>query len=154
MEKVLNELLLNAQNDINKANELSEIDEIRIRYLSRNSELTNIKKNLKNLTNEEKRIIGPLANKVSNTIEVELKTKHDQLYTRDLNKKLEEEYIEYLGNKVVCHTLPVRPGRNLAVIVESAAVNHRQKMMGYNAAKELYRRVQENLMRGGEDDDE
>ena len=67
---------------------------------------------------------------------------------------LEEEYIEYLGNKVVCHTLPVRPGRNLAVIVESAAVNHRQKMMGYNAAKELYRRVQENLMRGGEDDDE
>ena len=64
MEKVLNELLLNAQNDINKANELSEIDEIRIRYLSRNSELTNIKKNLKNLTNEEKRIIGPLANKV------------------------------------------------------------------------------------------
>ena len=32
--------------------------------------------------------------------------------------------------------------------------NHRQKMMGYNAAKELYRRVQENLMRGGEDDDE
>ena len=60
----------------------------------------------------------------------------------------------YLGNKVVCHTLPVRPGRNLAVIVESAAVNHRQKMMGYNAAKELYRRVQENLMRGGEDDDE
>ncbi len=62
---------------------------------------------------------------------------------------LEEEYIEYLGNKVVCHTLPVRPGRNLAVIVESAKrVNHRQKMMGYNAAKELYRRVQENLMRG------
>ncbi len=54
----------------------------------------------------------------------------------------------------MCHTLPVRPGRNLAVIVESAAVNHRQKMMGYNAAKELYRRVQENLMRGGEDDDE
>lgn len=66
---------------------------------------------------------------------------------------LEEEYIEYLGNKVVCHTLPIRPGRNLAVIVETAAVNHRQKKMGYNAAKELYRRVQENLMKG-EDDDE
>ena len=94
MEKVLNELLLNAQNEINNANELSEIDEIRIRYLSRNSELTNIKKNLKNLSNEEKRIIGPLANKVSNAIEVELKTKHDRLYTRDLNKKLEEEYID------------------------------------------------------------
>lgn len=40
---------------------------------------------------------------------------------------LEEEYAEYLGNKVVCHSLPIRPGRNLAVIVETAAVNHRQK---------------------------
>ena len=57
---------------------------------------------------------------------------------------LEEEYTEFLGNRVVCHSLPIRPGRNLAVIVESAAVNHRQKKMGYNAAKELYRRVQEN----------
>jgi HPr kinase/phosphorylase len=60
---------------------------------------------------------------------------------------LEEEYIEYLGNKVVCHSLPIRPGRNLAVICEAAAVNHRQKKMGYNAAQELYRRVQANLTR-------
>lgn len=60
---------------------------------------------------------------------------------------LEEEYTEYLGNKVVCHSLPIRPGRNLAVIVEAAAVNHRQKKMGYNAAQELYKRVQQNLAR-------
>ena len=58
---------------------------------------------------------------------------------------LTEEYTEYLGNKVVCHSLPIRPGRNLAIIVESAAVNHRQKKMGYNAAEELYRRVQQNM---------
>ncbi len=58
---------------------------------------------------------------------------------------MNEEYEEYLGNKVVCHRIPVRPGRNLAVIVECAAINHRQKQMGYNAAEELYRRVQENL---------
>lgn len=58
---------------------------------------------------------------------------------------LEEEYIEFLGNKIVCHSIPVRPGRNLAVIVETASVNHRQKQMGYNAAEELYRRVQQNL---------
>lgn len=64
---------------------------------------------------------------------------------------LEEEYIEFLGNKVVCHSLPIRPGRNLAVIVESAAVNHRQKKMGYNAAKELYKRVQANLARKREE---
>lgn len=58
---------------------------------------------------------------------------------------LEDQYTEFLGNRVVCHSLPIRPGRNLAVIVESASVNHRQKQMGYNAAQELYRRVQDNL---------
>ncbi len=58
---------------------------------------------------------------------------------------LEQEYTEFLGTKVVCHSLPIRPGRNLAVICEAAAANHRQKKMGYNAAQELYRRVQENL---------
>lgn len=67
---------------------------------------------------------------------------------------LEEEYTEFLGNKVVCHSLPIRPGRNLAVICETAAVNHRQKKMGYNAAKELYKRVQDNLQRRREDEDE
>lgn len=65
---------------------------------------------------------------------------------------LEEEYIEFLGNKVVCHSLPIRPGRNLAIIVETAAVNHRQKKMGYNAAQELYKRVQANLTRKREGD--
>lgn len=60
---------------------------------------------------------------------------------------MEEEYTEFLGNRVVCHSLPIRPGRNLAVIVESAAVNHRQKKMGYNAAQELYNRVQQNLVK-------
>ena len=59
---------------------------------------------------------------------------------------MEEEYTEFLGNKVVCHSLPIRPGRNLAVIVETAAVNHRQKKMGYNAAQALYRRIQENML--------
>ncbi len=59
---------------------------------------------------------------------------------------LEERYTEFLGNRVVCHKIPIRPGRNLAVIVEAAAVNHRQKRMGYNAAVELYNRVQKNMM--------
>ena len=67
---------------------------------------------------------------------------------------LEEEYTEYLGNKVVCYTLPIRPGRNLAVICETAAVNHRQKKMGYNAAQELYTRVQNSLARRREEDED
>ena len=64
---------------------------------------------------------------------------------------LEDQYTEFLGNQVVCHTIPIRPGRNLAIIVESAAVNHRQKKMGYNAAQELYNRVQANLKNGMND---
>lgn len=64
---------------------------------------------------------------------------------------LEDKYIDFLGNKVVCYNIPIRPGRNVAVIVESAAVNHRQKQMGYNAARELYNRVQANMMKGRDD---
>ena len=60
---------------------------------------------------------------------------------------MEDRYTEFLGNRVVCHNIPIRPGRNLAIIVESAAINYRQKKMGYNAARELYNRVQANLGR-------
>ncbi len=66
---------------------------------------------------------------------------------------LEEDYTEYLGNKVVCHNIPIRPGRNLAIICESAAVNHRQKKMGYNAAQELYQRVQNSLAKRREEEE-
>ena len=58
---------------------------------------------------------------------------------------LEENYTEFLGNRVVCHSIPILPGRNLAIIVEFAAVNHRQKQMGSNAAEELHKGVQANL---------
>ena len=50
---------------------------------------------------------------------------------------MENEYTEILGVKIPIVTIPVTPGRNLAIIVEVAAMNNRQKKMGYNAAKEL-----------------
>ena len=56
-----------------------------------------------------------------------------------------DHHIDILGNQVISYNIPVRPGRNVAVIVESASVNHRQKMLGYNAAKELERRVEESF---------
>ncbi|MCL2702901.1 MAG: HPr(Ser) kinase/phosphatase [Defluviitaleaceae bacterium] len=49
----------------------------------------------------------------------------------------EEETMDFMGNPVVCISIPVRPGRNLAIICESAAINHRLKRLGYNTAKEL-----------------
>ena len=54
---------------------------------------------------------------------------------------MEETYTEILGIRVPCVTIPVMPGRNLAVIIEAATMNNRQKKMGYNAAAELNKRV-------------
>ena len=54
---------------------------------------------------------------------------------------LETEYTDILGVKVPKMLIPVMPGRNLAVIIETAAINNRQKEMGYNAAKELLKQL-------------
>ena len=54
---------------------------------------------------------------------------------------LNEEYIEILGNKVQLNTIPVRPGRNVAMICESAAMTNRQKKMGMNTAQEFANRI-------------
>ncbi len=50
---------------------------------------------------------------------------------------IDNEFTEILGIKIPVVTIPVKPGRNLAVIVEVAAMNNRQKEMGYNSAREL-----------------
>ena len=54
---------------------------------------------------------------------------------------IEQQYTEILGVKIPAVTVPVKPGRNLAVIVEVAALNNRDKRMGFNAAKELTERM-------------
>ena len=61
-----------------------------------------------------------------------------------------EEYVEYLGNKLACYTVPVSPGRNIAIVVETAAVNFRQKRMGYDAMQELERRLEKKFMNNEE----
>lgn len=87
------------------------------------------------------RIFGSGAVKMSEKIDlvVELepwdKTKN---YSRT---GLETETMEILGNQLPCTVIPVMPGRNLAVILEAAAINNRQKKMGYNAAKELLEKL-------------
>ena len=54
---------------------------------------------------------------------------------------LNDEYMEILGNKVLCNTIPVRPGRNVAIICESAAMTNRQKKMGKNTAQDFASRI-------------
>jgi len=60
---------------------------------------------------------------------------------------LKEDYTNILDVNVPKLLIPVRPGRNLAITLEVAAKNHRLKTLGYNAAKELERRVEEQIMR-------
>ena len=66
---------------------------------------------------------------------------------------IDDHFTDILGIKVPSVKIPVMPGRNLAIIIEVAAMNNRQKMMGYNAAKELNKRVFENSSAISEDDD-
>lgn len=78
--------------------------------------------------------MGAVRDKKVIDLVVQLDTDNTNTYER---LGLDEEFIDILGVNVSKITIPVRPGRNLAVILEAAARNHRQKEMGYNAAEEL-----------------
>ena len=54
---------------------------------------------------------------------------------------MDNEQMEILGVSVPSLTIPIKPGRNLAIIIEVAAMNNRQKKMGYNAAQELLEKL-------------
>jgi HPr kinase/phosphorylase len=62
---------------------------------------------------------------------------------------LDEQYTDLLGIKVPMIVLPVCPGRNLSVVIEVAAMNNRQKRMGYNTAEEFNKRLMESMGAGG-----
>jgi HPr kinase/phosphorylase len=84
-----------------------------------------------------RRLFGMGAVKVTEKIDliVELEAwDSEKVYDR---MGLSNEFTSIMGVKVPCATIPVKPGRNLAVILEVAAMNNRQKKMGYNAAQEL-----------------
>lgn len=61
---------------------------------------------------------------------------------------LKDNYTNILGVDVTTYTVPVRPGRNLSVIIEVAAMEFRQKIMGFNAAKEFTEQINNHLMKG------
>ena len=62
---------------------------------------------------------------------------------------LEDEYMNILGIDIPSLVIPVKPGRNLAIIIEVAAMNNRQKRMGYNAAEELNKRLMDDMQNRG-----
>lgn len=94
-----------------------------------------------------KQIFGVGAVKESKNIDLILR-----LEAWDQNKQydrlgLTNEYTDIMGIKVVTNAIPIRPGRNVAIICETAAINFRQKKMGYNAAEALNNRVMNNLQK-------
>ena len=96
-----------------------------------------------------KTLFGVECVKLSQNIDLIIKLEEWNKETEYDRMGTEDQYTEILGNKVVSHEIPIRPGRNVAIIVESAAVNRRAKKMGYNAAQVLYERVTAR-MQGGE----
>lgn len=92
-----------------------------------------------------RRIFGMGAVKETEKIDLVINLEHwikDKMYDR---LGLDDERVEILGNQVPAITIPVMPGRNLAVILEIAAMNHRQKKMGYNTAEEFNMRLMEQM---------
>lgn len=93
-----------------------------------------------------RRIFGMGAVKISEKIDMVVNLEiWDNQKTYD-RMGIDSEYTEILGIKVPVLTIPVKPGRNLAVIIEVAAMNNRQKKMGYNAAEELLKNLGMDIM--------
>jgi HPr kinase/phosphorylase len=88
-----------------------------------------------------RRIFGMGSVKVTEKLDMVIQLEvwdNEKLYDR---MGIDNEYKNILGIKIPSLTIPVKPGRNLAVIIEVAAMNNRQKKMGYNAAQELLEKL-------------
>ena len=94
MKTQLENIYNSAKEDIAKAQSINDIDEIRLKYLSRKGEFNAIKKGLKDLSDEEKRTVGAFANQITSDLEELLKEKHDIFYAKELNEKLQKDRID------------------------------------------------------------
>ena len=94
MKEQLEKIYANAAGDIEKSTSINDLDEVRNKYLSRKGEFNEIKKNLKNLSDEDKRIVGSLANEITQKLESSLKTKYNDFYKKELDAKLLKEKID------------------------------------------------------------
>ena len=101
-----------------------------------------------------RRVFGMGAIKLSEKVDLIVKLEHwdkNKVYDRI---GTDAETTNILGLDITTNTIPIRPGRNIAVILEIAAMNNRQKRMGYNTAEEFNKRIMEQMMAPKDDDDE
>lgn len=88
-----------------------------------------------------RRIFGMGAVKISEKIDLVVELEFwdpDKAYDRFGSETV---YMDIMGIRIPKYTIPVKPGRNLAIILEIAAMNHRQKKMGYNTGAEMEQRI-------------
>lgn len=130
---------------IKRGHRLIADDAVEIRRISNKSLVGSAPENIRHFI--ELRGIGIInARRIFGMGSVKLSEKIDMVINLEVwdNKKvydrmgMNNEMTEILGNQVPILTIPVKPGRNLAVIIEVAAMNNRQRKMGYNAARELF----------------
>ena len=89
MKTQLENIYLSAKSDIEVATTIADLDNVKLKFLSRKGELNSIKKGFKDLTDEEKRTIGSLANKITEELENLIKEKNAIFYQNELNEKLQ-----------------------------------------------------------------
>ena len=94
MQKQLEEICAKALKEVENASSTSDMEEIKLEYLSRKSVLNNIKKGLKDLSPEQSPIVGAFANEVAQKIEQAVLVKEKAIYEKELNEKLEAERID------------------------------------------------------------
>ena len=87
--------------------------------------------------------VGAVRNKKKIDMVIELENWNDNKQYDRLG--MDEEFMEILGSNIPKNTIPIKPGRNLAMIVEVAARNYRQRRMGYNAGEELNARLMHHM---------
>ena len=91
MKAQLETIYNSAKADIDNAVSINDIEEIKLKYLSRKGEFNSIKKGLKDLSDEDKRTIGAYANQITVELENLLKEKYDNFYQKELNEKLQND---------------------------------------------------------------
>ena len=94
MKEQLEKIYSDASIDIEKAVSVKDLEDIKFKYLSRKGEFNEIKKGLKDLSPDDKRIVGSLANDITQKLESAISEKFQIFYEQELNKKLEKEKID------------------------------------------------------------
>lgn len=133
---------------VNRGHRLIADDAVEIRRTSKKTLVGSSPENIRHFLElrgigiiNARRLFGIGAVKVTEKIDMVVKMElwdRNKVYDR---MGIENEFTEILGIKVPSLTIPVKPGRNLAIILEVAAMNNRQKKMGYNAAQELLEKL-------------